>query len=114
MTEYDQDAINAKGAEELAAAFTHFSEEFASLREERHKAGAAEYGVFTFLGNDIIRMMAEELADTANYCEMQFIKLMMLQAHLTQELKDKIDDDDQITIGLQAFKGTKEGWDGTR
>jgi hypothetical protein len=91
-------------------AFQRFSDKFDELCQERHKAGQAEYGAFTFLGNDVIRMMMEELADTSNYCRMQFIKLMFLQAHLSNELQDVMDDDDSIQIGLKAFKGTKTGW----
>lgn len=95
-------------ASEMAELFKQFSEEFASLRQTRYQNGVAEYGMFTFLGNDVIRMMMEELADTANYCEMQFVKLMLLQQYLVAELGPV--DGDQITIGLEAFKGTKEGW----
>lgn len=82
-----------------------YSEAFDKLMEERHAVGAAEYGHFTFLGNDVVRMMMEELADTANYCRMQFIKLMMLQ-HV---MEDTLGEDSPM--GAQAFKGTSEvGW----
>jgi hypothetical protein len=97
-------------SELFAEAMQHFSDKFDDLCAERHKAGQAEYGAFTFLGNDVIRMMMEELADTSNYCRMQFIKLMFLQAHLANELEDVVDEDETINIGLKAFKGTKTGW----
>lgn len=92
-----------------------FSEAFDKLTIERHEAGAAEYGQFTFLENDVVRMMAEELADTANYCRMQFIKLMLLQKVLEEDLAGRglqgsVDTED-ISIGIQSFKGTKDmGW----
>lgn len=94
---------------ELAEVINRFSEMFDDLCVQRHKIGQERYGPLTFLGNDVIRMMAEELADTANYCRMQFVKIMMLQAHLTNELEDEVGDAD-VTIGLKAFRGTKEGW----
>jgi len=110
MADEDKAAWSATDGAAMLEMIKHFSDEFASLRQERHKAGAAEYGAFTFLGNDVVRMMAEELADTANYCEMQFIKLMILNKYLTEHVANEIAEGDEITIGLQAFKGTKEGW----
>lgn len=88
------------------------SNNFDTLCQERHKKGQEEYGSFTFLGNDVVRMMMEELADTANYCRMQFIKLLLLQQALEEEVTDKLgNSDDSITIGVKAFKGTGEtGW----
>ncbi|SRR6266508_1312199 len=87
-----------------------YSEAFDKLCQERHDKGQAVYGVFTFLGNDVIRMMMEEVADTANYCRYQFIKLMFLQHMLEQDPQLQTDEDNNIAIGLKAFKGTKEGW----
>ena len=89
------------------------SESFDKLCQERHDAGAKEYGVFTFMANDVVRMMAEELADTANYCRMQFIKLMILQKVLEADLdaRETADDDGNFTIGVRAFRGAGEtGW----
>lgn len=107
---YDQDKINEDGQNELSGIFNQFAKEFFELRTKRHEAGAAEYGAFTFLGNDVVRMMMEELADTANYCEMQFIKLRFLQDALEEDQKGKVNKDGEITLGLKAFKGTKAGW----
>lgn len=86
-----------------------YSDFFDELCVKRHEAGAAEYGAFTFLGNDVIRMMAEELADTANYCRMQFIKLMFLQAALEEKLeKEGVQNN---TVQFQGFKGVGDvGW----
>jgi hypothetical protein len=100
-------------AEELAAMVTAFSEQFDMLCQERHDVGEEKYGVATYLGNDVIRMMLEELADTANYCRYQSVKLMILQNHLDQLLNEKLtpDEQDNLTIGVEAFKGTKDvGW----
>jgi hypothetical protein len=97
----------------IADVVNSFSEAFDKLCQERHEAGQAEYGQFTFVGNDLIRMMAEELADTSNYCRMQFIKLMMLQHALEEDpkLQALAEGEETITIGVGSFKGTKEvGW----
>lgn len=107
MSENEAEAAGAS----LAQMFASFQEEFHQLRANRFKANQEEYGALTFLGNDIVRMMMQELADTANYCEMQFCKLMMLQTALEEELTGKVSDNGDITIGLQSFKGTKDGWE---
>lgn len=97
--------------EDFAAALQSLSEDFDKLCQERHEAGKKEYGATTFLGNDVIRMMAEELADTANYCRMQFIKIMLLQNMLVEELKDNPDKDGEIAFGINSFKGVGDiGW----
>lgn len=84
------------------------SDQFDTLCQERHKAGQAEYGSFTFLENDVVNMMLEELADTANYCRYQFIKLAILQNLVADELGDDADD-----IGMGSFKGVGDvGWGG--
>ena len=100
-------------ATELSEVIKVLSAEFDKLAQERHEAGAKEYGTFTFLGNDVVRMMAEELADTANYCRMQFIKLMILNQAFLEDprLINAADGGDEITIGIGAFKGAGEnGW----
>lgn len=98
---------------EFLLAMQEMSNKFDELCQKRHDDGVAEYGAFTFLGNDVIRMMAEELADTANYCRMQFVKLMMLQAVLEEEVvkSGQVDEEDNITVGIKSFKGAKKGWD---
>lgn len=86
--------------------------QFDKLCQDRHEAGAKEYGQFTFLGNDVVRMMIEELADTVNYSRMQAVKLMILQQFLEQQVQDEMGEGtEEITIGVKAFKGTSEmGW----
>ena len=100
-------------AVELSDIMNEYSAAFDKLCVERHEAGAKEYGVFTFLGNDVIRMMAEELADTSNYCRMQFVKLIMLNDLITSDprIQGLSNNGEEITIGIKAFKGTGEkGW----
>lgn len=97
---------------DITQAIAEYSTAFDILCQERHEAGAREYGAFTFVGNDVIRMMMEELADTSNYCRMQFIKLMMLQ-HILEAQREGLGDvtEGNITIGLGSFKGVGEtGW----
>lgn len=105
---------------ELAEFMQRVAAEFDQLCQKRHEEGAKEYGHLTFLENDVIRMMVEELADTVNYCRYQAIKLMLLQTMLedrlseagvlTQEEKDA----GEVTIGIQSFKGAGRGWDEQR
>lgn len=100
-------------AYELEGYMNEKAEEFDTLAAERHQAGADLYGPITFLGNDVIRMMLEELADTTNYCRMQAVKLMILQDRLETELGSKLGpmQSDNIEMGFQSFKGTKDvGW----
>jgi hypothetical protein len=85
---------------------------FAQLVEKRREEGAKEYGSITFLGNDVIRMMIEELADTVNYCTMQAVKLMLLQDFLGEEVSHFGNDGEiNLGMGVGAFKGTApQGW----
>lgn len=112
--ERDQGNPYVEDARVLADEINRYSALFDELCIERHEAGKAEYGPFTFLGNDVTRMMMEELADTANYCRMQFVKLMMLQEALEVQVAESgliKEGEQEITIGIQAFKGTKDiGW----
>jgi len=105
----------AQEAENFSNMLNEYAAKFDTLCQERHNAGAAEYGHFTFLENDVLRMMMEELADTSNYCRMQAIKLLMLQEVLEEQLGEKltgqVSKDGDIQFGAQAFKGTKDvGW----
>lgn len=105
-------------AEELVTKIQEYSIAFDHLTAERHREGAEEYGQLTFLGNDVVRMMMEELADTANYCRYQFVKLMFLQEQLEKNpvignalSGGKEGDEIQINLGAQSFKGVGEtGW----
>lgn len=87
---------------------------FENLCVERHVEGQEKYGKYTFLGNDVTRMMLEELADTANYCRYQAVKLMLLQEALESQIAGSgliADGEEEITLGVKAFRGTKDvGW----
>ena len=93
---------------QTAAWMQQMSEQFEELCFARHVAGQQEYGEFTFLQNDVIRMMCEELADTANYARYQFIKLMILQERLNSELSDQNDKLEEL--GINTFRGTGKAW----
>ena len=96
MSQAEKDLI-----EEINAAV----EAFQYLISERHRDGAERYGEITFLGNDVVRMMLEELANTVNYCTMQAVKLLILQK--------KLEESGQATeMGITSFEGTKKvGWE---
>ena len=99
---------------ELQTYFQELSNSFDELCQTRHEEGAKEYGVLTFAGNDVIRMMMEELADASNYMRYQFIKLMVLQGALEEELAERGISEipfKGMTASFQGFKGTGEfGW----
>jgi hypothetical protein len=111
--------MSPEEVQELQDYLNEKSMQFTTLAAERHQAGAEEYGAITFLENDVIRMMLEELADTANYCRMQAIKLLILQERLESDgriigvaMNDAGPGDTiEVELGAQAFKGTKNvGW----
>jgi hypothetical protein len=96
--------------QELQAYFDSLLERWQTLCQERYAEGAKRYGQLTFLENDVVRMMLEELADTANYCQMQAVKLMILQERLEAGMQQEglVAGD---KLGFEAFKGTKDvGW----
>lgn len=92
-----------KEEDQLAQDVAELSMLFTDMCARRHELGQEEYGAFTFLENDVIRMMCEELADIANYARMQFIKILLMARETDLELN-------LPQIGVQSFKGTGEGW----
>lgn len=103
--------MSEEDAQQLRETIEAASAQFQKLCQDRHDIGAEKYGALTWMGNDIVRMMIEELADTVNYCHYQAIKLMLMQDVLAEELSEKLDGETDIQIGVQAFKGTKDvGW----
>lgn len=106
--DYDE-ADKSALSQYLQDTISHTSELFDKLCQERYDKGAEEYGPFTFLENDVVRMLCEELVDTANYARMQFIKLIMLQNQLSEEIQHRPDIVDQHGFG--TFKGAKDGWE---
>lgn len=104
-------------AQRVADEINKFGAMFDQLCIERHEKGARDYGQLTFLGNDVVRMMMEELADTANYCRYQFVKLMFLQDQLETMMSEDptglLKQGDDLQVGFQSFKGTSDtGWKG--
>lgn len=98
--------------DELTLVLNQAGEAFDKLCQERHEKGATEYGQLTFLGNDVLRMLLEELADTANYCRMHAVKLLILQQRLEAEtLTGLADSEGDVEIGWTKGQGTKPtGW----
>lgn len=87
--------------------FEELSEKFFNLRQHRMQQASQE-DMLNFLGEDVIMSMMELLADIANYCDKQFIKLAILQTYLKGELDEKGVDSDNI--GLKAFQRSSEAW----
>jgi hypothetical protein len=84
------------------------SREFDVACKERLVAGAAEYGEFAFLGNDVLRMLYEELFDLANYAKMKFMKLRLLEDELASGLDSSVqpsaeDAEHQVPFGAGSF-----------
>jgi hypothetical protein len=108
----DEPTQDELDAYELSQLLNQHAAEFDLLCQERHAKGAQEYGEITFLGNDVVRMLLEEMADVVNYCRMQAVKLLILQNRLETEVLPDATDDGEVNLGWQAFKGTKPtGWD---
>lgn len=113
--QFDKDA--EKEVIEFTGHLQELSERFDQLCQERHEMGQSEYGKLTFLKNDVVRMMIEELADTANYCRYQAVKLLLMQQLLEEELADTLleEGQEEITIGVKAFRGVADvGWQGVK
>lgn len=87
-----------------------YSEMFDRLCMVRHQGGQEEYGEFTFLDNDLIRMMVEELADTCNYARYQATKLMILQQKLTNALEATGSEEQLEALGINTFRGAGKAW----
>lgn len=85
--------------ETLARLIQEGSAMFDASCQERHEAGAADYGTFGFLGNDTLRMAMEELVDLANYARYTFVKLWLL----VNQLEDFHKQSGDIPIGPSAF-----------
>lgn len=86
---------------------------FDRMCAERMEKGRTDYGALAFLGNDVVRMLMEELVDIANYSRMQFVKLAILQGQFEDLLVEKgvtPTEAGDIGIGFNSFKGVGEGW----
>lgn len=94
--------------EEISELFQEYSDRFFELRVKRHEKDTS--APFAFLSADVVTAMMESLADLANRCEMEFIKLALLQRYLSEDLEDKGIGNEDVRIGLKAFRGSKDEW----
>jgi hypothetical protein len=92
---------------DMAQLFDELSEKFFALRQTRM---AQQKDPFGFLSDDVIMAMMETLADIANMCDMQFVKLALLQSSLSEDLKEKGVEDGQVNVGLGAFQSSSAHW----
>lgn len=106
----DPEELDPVAEAEVANEMQRMSDLFDNLCFVRHQAGQKEYGKYTFLGNDVIRMMVEELADTANYCRYQAIKLMILQQRLTEQFEGN-GEEQMEELGINTFRGAGRAWE---
>lgn len=109
----DQEKVAESEVMDFVNQLNHLGDQFDKLCVDRYLEGQEKYGQFAFLGNDVIEVMLDELADISNYCRMQAVKLMLLQNHLDLVINEKLtpDEEGDITIGVRAFKGVKDvGW----
>jgi hypothetical protein len=88
--------------------FAQLSDKFFALRQQRMHL-IDEDATLDFLGEDVIAQMMNSLADLANMCDMQFIKLALLQDYLTSDLEKK-EVADGSNIGLESFKKSSDVW----
>ena len=93
----DVDDLSSE-AQALVQQVQQASDEFLILVEQRHTDGAAEYGAYTYLKNDTIKMALEELADLMNYTQYTAIRLILLGKRLEADLQSTTP-----AMGSQAF-----------
>lgn len=77
---------------------------FDNLCQIRYDKVAEVDGQFTFLTQDVVTQFLEALADTAVMCRKQFIKLLMYQQLMQEDIAEHADDN----MGANAFKRTQE------
>ena len=77
--------------------------------------GAEEYGEENFLKVDLIEFIIEELVDLANYAQMLFIRVSLLQEHahargldLSLGFAESIREQDSLSPGASSFAGQQE------
>lgn len=79
---------------------------FEEMCRQRHETGELDYGHNTFIANDTLQMLLEELVDTSNTARYTFVRLLILNERLVNEMEGQ----GVEVLGAQAFKGTGEGW----
>ena len=73
---------------ELTTSIVSAQREFKHLCSNRLKEGEKEYGKEAFLKNDMFQFAYEELADFANYVEMLYVKMRLLEKGIINESGD--------------------------
>ena len=105
--------MDTEGQDDVQNALWSAANFFQELRQARHEKGEAKYGHLTFLHNDVLRMLIEELADAANYIEYLAAKLLLLQKFVEEDPRlVEYREQGNVSIGIEAFKGTGFGWKG--
>lgn len=82
---------------------TKLSELFDEGCQEARNEEVTQGQAFAFLENDVLEQMCVALVQVANDARYHFIKLLLLQEGVEQQLKE-------TELGAKAFKGTGEEW----
>ncbi len=84
--------------------------EFFELCEQRHNAGADEYGPLNFLNVNLPEFIYEEMADIANYARFLFIRVRLLEEmaserglDLSAALTGEVRDGDEVPPSAPSF-----------
>jgi hypothetical protein len=83
--------------------------------DDRIAMGAEQYGPENFLKVDLVEFIIEELVDLANYAQMLFIRVRLLQEHayerglnLSLGFAESIQQQDELPPNPSAFVGQQE------
>jgi hypothetical protein len=85
----------------LKATVQELSDLFDRTCQERHEKGSEEYGQLTYLENDTVGMLLEELADAANYARYTFIRIALLARSAGVDMNEGRGH--KINLGPDAF-----------
>lgn len=94
--------------EQFLQTLNEFAQAFEVVRDGIRVEDGSKQLAFAFLENDVITDMCETLARLANYCQDQFIKLMILQRVLEEELTTSLPNEGRdIITSLGKFTPTR-------
>ena len=92
-----------------------WNNEFFELCQQRHEAGAEEYGEFNFLKVDLPQFIVEELADLANYARFLFIRVKVLEdlareggINFSDSIAGEVQQSDELPAGTTTFVAKSE------
>ncbi len=84
--------------------------EFFELCQQRHDAGADEYGPLNFLDVDLPTFIYEEIADIANYARFLYIRVRLLEEmarerglDLSTAFTGEVRDEDEVPPSASTF-----------